>query len=75
MIKQVIFSSKTDHDYAAQSARKRSTSTPVRIQENADYCRSDVVNTYRLWLRYELFRGRLDQNQFEFSERDVVRVS
>jgi hypothetical protein len=25
-------------------------------------------------LRHELFRGRLDQNQFECSERDVARV-
>jgi 3'-5' exonuclease len=23
-----------------------------RIKEIADYCRSDVINTYRLWLRY-----------------------
>jgi len=27
-----------------------------------------VIITYRLWLRHELFRDRLDQNQFEFSE-------
>jgi 3'-5' exonuclease len=45
-----------------------------RIQEIADYCRSDVINTYRLWLRHELFRGRMDHAQFEFSERDVTRV-
>jgi 3'-5' exonuclease len=45
-----------------------------RIQEIADYCKSDVINTYRLWLRHELFRGRLDQNQFEYSERDVTCV-
>jgi 3'-5' exonuclease len=45
-----------------------------RIEEIADYCKSDVINTYRLWLRYELFRGRLDQKQFESSEQDVVRV-
>ena len=45
-----------------------------RIQEIADYCKSDVINTYRLWLRHELFRGRLDQSTFEFSERDVTRV-
>ncbi len=38
------------------------------IQDVADYCKSDVINTYRLWLRHELFRGRLDQNQYEFSE-------
>src|SRR5450631_4538011 len=45
-----------------------------RIQEIADYCKSDVINTYRLWLRHELFRGRLDQSQFEFSDRDVSRL-
>jgi 3'-5' exonuclease len=45
-----------------------------RIQEIADYCMSDVINTYRLWLRHELFRGRMDHAQFEFSERDVTRV-
>ena len=44
-----------------------------RIQEIADYCRSDVINTYRLWLRHELFRGRLDQAQFDYSELDVGR--
>jgi len=42
-----------------------------RIQEIADYCKSDVINTYRLWLRHELFRGRLHQKQFEFSEAGV----
>ena len=40
--------------------------------EQCYYC-SDVMNTYRLWLRRELFRGRLDQSQFELSERKVVR--
>jgi hypothetical protein len=30
-----------------------------RIKEIADYCETDVVNTYRVWLRYELFCGRL----------------
>ena len=42
-----------------------------RIQEIADYCKSDVINTYRLWLRQELFRGRLDQAQFERSENSI----
>jgi predicted PolB exonuclease-like 3'-5' exonuclease len=27
-----------------------------RIQEVAQYCETDVLNTYRLWLLYELFR-------------------
>ena len=44
-----------------------------RIQDIADYCRSDVINTYRLWLRHELFRGRLDESQFEYSEQNVGR--
>jgi len=39
-----------------------------RIQEIASYCESDVVNTYRLWLRHELFRGGLDQLSYEESE-------
>ena len=44
-----------------------------KIQEISDYCRSDVINTYRLWLRYELFRGKLGQNEFEASEADVAK--
>ena len=28
-----------------------------RIDEIAAYCETDVVNTYRIWLRHELFRG------------------
>ena len=43
-----------------------------RIQDIADYCRSDVINTYRLWLRYELFRGRLDRDQFAFSDKNSL---
>ena len=40
-----------------------------KIKEIADYCVTDVVGTYQLWLRYELFRGTLSQNTFEASER------
>jgi hypothetical protein len=39
-----------------------------RIQEVADYCETDVVNTYRVWLRYELFRGALTVAEFGASE-------
>ncbi len=39
-----------------------------KIQEIAAYCESDVVNTYRVWLRHELFRGRLDQSRYDQSE-------
>ena len=31
------------------------------IREIAEYCESDVLNTYRVWLRHELFSGRLPE--------------
>ena len=43
-----------------------------KIREIADYCESDVVNTYRVWLRYELFRGRLTDAAFQASEADLA---
>jgi predicted PolB exonuclease-like 3'-5' exonuclease len=43
-----------------------------RIQEIADYCESDVVNTYRVWLRHELFRGRLTNTGFQESEANLA---
>ncbi len=42
-----------------------------RIHEVAGYCESDVVNTFRLWLRFELFRGSLSVAEFEFSENNL----
>jgi predicted PolB exonuclease-like 3'-5' exonuclease len=42
-----------------------------RIQEIADYCEADIVNTYRVWLRHELFRGKLKMSQFENSEQKL----
>ena len=42
------------------------------IREIAEYCESDVLNTYRVWLRYELFRGRLSDPEFQASEACVV---
>ena len=39
-----------------------------KIEEIAAYCESDLVNTYRVWLRHELFRGKLDQSNYEQSE-------
>ena len=43
-----------------------------KIKEIADYCESDVVGTYQVWLRYELFRGTLSQNAFEASQRNLA---
>jgi len=48
-----------------------------RVAEVAAYCETDVVNTYRVWLRYELFRGRLTENGLQASEaslRDYIRA-
>jgi len=42
------------------------------IREIAEYCESDVLNTYRVWLRYELFRGRLSEAEFQASEANLV---
>jgi predicted PolB exonuclease-like 3'-5' exonuclease len=42
------------------------------IREIADYCESDVLNTYRVWLRYELFRGRLSDIEFQASEASLI---
>jgi predicted PolB exonuclease-like 3'-5' exonuclease len=42
------------------------------VEDVADYCVSDVVETYKLWLRYELFFERLNSRQFQFSNRGVV---
>jgi predicted PolB exonuclease-like 3'-5' exonuclease len=43
-----------------------------RLREIAEYCESDVVNTYRVWLRYELFRGRLSEAGFQESETSLA---
>ena len=50
-----------------------------KIREIADYCETDIVNTYRAWLRYEyeLFRGKLSEDEFRASEAQLgkyVRV-
>jgi predicted PolB exonuclease-like 3'-5' exonuclease len=42
-----------------------------RIKEIADYCETDVTNTYQIWLRYELFRGKLSEAQYRASEADL----
>jgi 3'-5' exonuclease len=43
-----------------------------KIKEIADYCETDVVNTYRVWLKYELFRGRLSASAHGASERSLA---
>jgi 3'-5' exonuclease len=48
-----------------------------QIKEVAQYCESDVLNTYRVWLIYELFRGSITLNELNWSEtqiRDFIRT-
>jgi hypothetical protein len=44
-----------------------------QIEEVARYCESDVLNTYRAWLVYELFRGSITAK--ETSEKYDPRCS
>ena len=46
----------------------------ARIKEVANYCETDVVKTYRIWLRYELFRGALIESELKSSEQKSIRV-
>jgi predicted PolB exonuclease-like 3'-5' exonuclease len=43
-----------------------------RITDVADYCCSDVVNTYRIWLTYELFCGRLSAKGYTQSDKAAL---
>jgi hypothetical protein len=42
-----------------------------RIGEVAAYCESDVVITYRVWLRHEVFRGELSPEALAESEAQL----
>jgi 3'-5' exonuclease len=42
-----------------------------QIDEVARYCESDVLNTYRVWLVYELFRSSISAKELEWSEAQI----
>src|SRR5262249_49487077 len=42
-----------------------------QIEEVARYCETDVLNTYRVWLVYELFRGTITANELNWSEAQI----
>jgi hypothetical protein len=42
-----------------------------QIEEVARYCESDVLNTYRVWLVYELFRGAINARELDWSEAQI----
>jgi 3'-5' exonuclease len=41
-----------------------------RVREIAEHCERKVVNIFRIWLRYELYNGRLSYHGFRRSETD-----
>ena len=42
-----------------------------KIQDIREYCQLDVVNTYLIYLRYMLFRGRLNKQSFDKCAGDL----
>jgi predicted PolB exonuclease-like 3'-5' exonuclease len=42
-----------------------------QIEEVARYCESDVLNTYRVWLVYELFRESITAQELDWSEAQI----
>jgi len=44
------------------------------IGEIRDYCETDVLNTWLVYLRYELMRGNIDGNELD-REFDLVRTT
>lgn len=42
-----------------------------QIAEVAAYCESDVLNTFRVWLIYELFRGAITAKELDWSEGQI----
>ena len=45
-----------------------------RLEEIRDYCETDVVNTYLVYCRYQLLRGRLTRDAYD-AEIALVRTS
>jgi hypothetical protein len=44
-----------------------------RVEDIRNYCETDVINTYLVYLRFELMRGRLSHEEHD-RECDLVRT-
>ena len=42
-----------------------------KIEEVGRYRESDVLNTYRVWLVYEVFRGSITVKELDWSEAQI----
>ena len=45
-----------------------------RVPEIRDYCETDVLNTYLVYLRYQLTRGRVSKDGYNRSVADVIAL-
>jgi predicted PolB exonuclease-like 3'-5' exonuclease len=45
-----------------------------KVAEIRNYCETDVVNTYLIFLRFQLMRGVLTEQQYK-AESEVVRTT
>lgn len=43
-----------------------------KIEEIRNYCESDVVNTYLIYLHYQHFTGAIDSNSFAAAREDLI---
>jgi hypothetical protein len=50
----------------------RNTTGMAISQQITEYCESDMLNTYRVLLRYELFCGRVSDAEFQASEANLI---
>jgi hypothetical protein len=55
----------------APHGRVEAMGLAAQIEEVARYCESDMLNTYRVWLIYELFRGTVTLKELEWSEAQI----
>lgn len=45
-----------------------------RVGEIRDYCETDVLNTYLVYLRYQLTRGRVNKDGYNRAVADVIAL-
>src|SRR5262249_43299190 len=57
---------------AIDSSRVEELVLAGQIETVAHYCESDVLNAYRIWLVYELFRGSITREEFRWSEDRIL---
>ncbi len=54
------------------AAKLKNITATVRSRRSPNIARA-IINTYRVWLRYELFRGKLSKQSYEDSEANLHR--